>query len=58
MRAALAALLWRRGDEAAAEGEWDWACTKITTGCTKYQDQDWLVRIRCGWIAALPHMSR
>ncbi|KAI7844602.1 hypothetical protein COHA_001842 [Chlorella ohadii] len=46
MRAALAALYWRQGQEAAAEAEWNFACTSITTGCSKYQDQDWLQRIR------------
>jgi len=46
MRVALAALLWRRGDEAAAEGEWHYACDNITVGCRKYTDSDWLSRIR------------
>ncbi|PSC74586.1 Tetratricopeptide repeat [Micractinium conductrix] len=46
MRAALAALYWRRGDEARAESEWEFACNSITTGCTKYTDSDWLLRIR------------
>lgn len=36
-----------QGQEAAAEAEWNFACTSITTGCSKYQDQDWLQRIRC-----------
>lgn len=31
MRAALAALYWAAGDEAAAEGEWDFACFSITS---------------------------
>lgn len=35
-----------QGQEAAAEAEWNFACTSITTGCSKYQDQDWLLRIR------------
>ena len=29
MRIALAALLWRQGQEAAAESEWEFACTNI-----------------------------
>ena len=48
MRAALAALLWEAGREAEAEGEWGFACTAIATGCKKYQDGDWLSRIRWG----------
>ncbi|GBG00639.1 hypothetical protein Rsub_13391 [Raphidocelis subcapitata] len=46
MRVALAALLWRRGQEAAAEEQWQFACDNITVGCRKYQDRDWLSRIR------------
>ena len=46
MRAALAALYWRQGDEAAAEAEWGYACTRITAGCTRYQDPDWLATVR------------
>lgn len=47
MRAALAALYWRQGQESAAEVEYEFACTRITTGCLKYSDSDWLRRIRC-----------
>jgi len=46
MRAALAAMYWRQGREAAAEAQWEYACDSITVGCSKYQDQDWLYRIR------------
>jgi tetratricopeptide (TPR) repeat protein len=46
MRAALAALYYARGDSAAAEGEWDFACSSITVGCSKFKDEDWLSRIR------------
>lgn len=46
MRAALAALYWRQGQEAKAEAAWEFACDSITVGCTKYTDQDWLFRIR------------
>jgi hypothetical protein len=48
MRAALAALYWRAGDEGAAEAEWDFACDSISVGCGKYSDPDWLFRIR--WV--------
>jgi tetratricopeptide (TPR) repeat protein len=46
MRAALAALYWQQGREAAAEREWDFACTSITVGCRKYEDQEWLRTVR------------
>lgn len=46
MRAALAALYWSQGKEGEAETEWDFACSKIAVGCSKYQDEDWLFRIR------------
>ena len=36
----------RQGNEAAAEGEWNSACERISVGCAKYQDADWLRRIR------------
>lgn len=46
MRAALAAMYWGLGREQDAESEWEFACQQITAGCTKYQDEDWLFRIR------------
>ncbi len=30
MRVALASLYWSKGEEAAAESEWEFACNKIT----------------------------
>lgn len=46
LRAALAAMYWHDGKETKAEAMWDAACSKITIGCGKYKDKDWLVRIR------------
>jgi hypothetical protein len=46
MRAALAALYWAGGRSADAEREWEWACNEISVGCAKFQDEDWLSRIR------------
>lgn len=46
MRAALAALYWDRGDEGAAESEWNFGCNNINAGCRLYEDEDWLRRIR------------
>lgn len=42
-----------QGRQQDAEAQWDTACTSITTGCAKYQDRDWLLRIRrCACYAA------
>lgn len=46
MRAALAAQLYSAGQEGEAESEWNFACSNITVGCTKYQDIAWLSTIR------------
>lgn len=57
MRAALAAMYWRRGDEERAEENWNWSCEKINSGqlveggpvldgCELYRDFDWLARVR------------
>ncbi|KAG1664703.1 hypothetical protein FOA52_006678 [Chlamydomonas sp. UWO 241] len=46
MRAALAALYYDAGDRARAEDVWEFACTQISVGCSKYKDADWLARIR------------
>lgn len=46
MRAALAAQLWAANQEAEAEAEWNFACSNITVGCAKYQDEEWLRKIR------------
>jgi tetratricopeptide (TPR) repeat protein len=45
-RAALAALYWRDGKVEQAEAAWQFACDNITVGCKKYQDVDWLQRVR------------
>ncbi|CAK0785284.1 hypothetical protein CVIRNUC_008490, partial [Coccomyxa viridis] len=46
LRAALAGLYWAQGKEAAAESEWNFACDRISVGCSRYTDKDWLARIR------------
>lgn len=46
MRAALAALYWSSGDELKAEGEWEFACSNITVGCSKYKDEEWVRTVR------------
>jgi len=46
MRAALAAQYWAAGLEAEAENEWEFACSRISVGCSYYQDEEWLRRIR------------
>jgi tetratricopeptide (TPR) repeat protein len=46
MRAALAAQYWAAGLEVEAENEWEFACSRITVGCSYYQDEEWLRRIR------------
>ena len=35
-----------QGKEGAAEAEWNYACDRISAGCSRYQDRDWLSRIR------------
>ena len=35
-----------QGKEAAAESEWNFACDRISVGCSRYTDPDWLTRIR------------
>lgn len=46
MRAALAAMYWARGNTIGAESEWEFACNSISVGCAKYEDMDWLERVR------------
>ncbi|KAG2431512.1 hypothetical protein HXX76_009526 [Chlamydomonas incerta] len=46
MRAASAALYWAAGRRQEAEEAWEYACDRITVGCVKYTDLDWLGRIR------------
>ncbi len=46
MRAAAAALAWSRGDGAAAEESWNYACDRITTGCAAFRDAAWVTTVR------------
>lgn len=46
MRVALAAQYWAAGLEAEAENEWEFACSRISVGCSYYQDEEWLRKIR------------
>jgi len=46
MRAGLAALYWAGGRREDAEREWEFACDKISVGCTKFRDKEWLSRVR------------
>lgn len=46
MRVALAALYWSAGREQDAEREWEYACDRISVGCSKYKDRRWLVDVR------------
>lgn len=46
MRAALAVMYWAREDYDKAETEWEFACNSIRVGCAKYEDIDWLSRVR------------
>jgi hypothetical protein len=46
MRAALAALYWSEGREEDAERQWEYACDRISVGCSKYKDTDWLSTVR------------
>jgi len=46
MRAALAAMYWSMGEQGKAEESWEFACTSIAVGCAKYEDLDWLRRVR------------
>lgn len=48
MRAALAALYWAAGDEAAAEGEWEFACFKINGRFGVGGNGCW-IRDHCCW---------
>ncbi|PNG99753.1 hypothetical protein TSOC_014463, partial [Tetrabaena socialis] len=57
MRAALAALYWQQGRRVEAEEAWEYACNRITVGCVKYTDLDWLGRIRRWPPAMVDRMS-
>ncbi len=46
MRAALAAMYWAREEYDKAETEWEFACNSIKVGCAKYEDMNWLTRVR------------
>lgn len=46
MRAALAAMYWSAGEQEKAEASWEFACNNIAVGCAKYEDFDWLRRVR------------
>lgn len=46
MRAALAVMYWSRQEYDKAETEWEFACNSIKVGCAKYEDMDWLTRVR------------
>jgi tetratricopeptide (TPR) repeat protein len=46
MRAALAALYWSAGRRADAEGAWEFACSNISVGCSRYRDREWLSTVR------------
>lgn len=46
MHVALAATYWRDGVVGKAEGEWQFACENISTGCAAYKDMDWVTNIR------------
>ena len=42
-----------QGKEAAAEYEWNFACDRISVGCSRYTDRDWLSRIRRSAVTSL-----
>lgn len=46
MRAALAVMYWSQEEYDKAETEWEFACNSIKVGCAKYEDIDWLSRVR------------
>ena len=46
MRAALAAMWYGMGESERAETQWEFACNSIAVGCAKYEDLDWLRRVR------------
>lgn len=52
MHVALAAVYWGKGERAAAESEWEFACDKISTGCKNYKDMEWVTTVR-RWPPAL-----
>ena len=47
-----------QGKEAAAEYEWNFACDRISVGCSRYTDRDWLSRIRRFVVTSLMQFFR
>jgi hypothetical protein len=45
-RAALAAVYYDAGRVEDAEAAWEYACSRITAGCSKYRDAEWLTKVR------------
>lgn len=45
-KAALAALYYEEGRTEEAEEMWDAACNRISVGCSKYKDVEWLSKVR------------
>ena len=46
MRAGLAAIYWSEGRGEDAEREWEFACDRISVGCSKYRSREWLTNVR------------
>jgi len=46
MHVALAADSWRQGEYLTAINEWSFTCDKISVGCDRYRDDDWLLTVR------------
>ena len=46
MRAGLAAIYWSEGRGEDAEREWEFACDRISVGCSKYRNKEWLRNVR------------
>jgi len=46
MRIALAVMYWTTGQDDKAETEFEFACNSIAVGCAKYEDLDWLIKVR------------
>ena len=46
MRAGLAAIYWSEGRGEDAEREWEFACDRVSVGCSKYRSREWLTNVR------------
>lgn len=46
MHVALAAVEWGEGRVEEAESQWETACDRISTGCRKYKDTEWVTTVR------------